>query len=140
MNALSKLAVKTAPKGGSKKAAAPVKFFALAPAMRPSHGPALFAHTHAALTALGMLTPTRLAAPVDTLVAMIGKRAIKHHTDQGNLEGGERKRLTTVGYAAFKARADEGKFDPALAEAYLSMFKAGTVPPKATENAIRSIA
>lgn len=92
---------------------------------RPSQGAKLFAHTHAALTLLGLLSEKRPAVSASALLAIVGQRAVSHHKSNLNLEDGPNKtiRLSATGLSNFRNR----KVDNALANDYLSLFIDGKV-------------
>lgn len=94
---------------------------------RPSVGAKLTAHTHAALTMLGMLDASRPGAAMSTVLTMLGQRAVSYHKSEGNLEDGPDRtvRLTISGRNNFVNR----KVNAALANDYLSMFIDGKVSP-----------
>lgn len=96
---------------------------------RPTQGRALFAHTHAALTILGLLSSSRPAIPKGHLLTVMGQRAVTYHLKQVNFEetANNRVRLTTAGYNAFTNRAKEGKVDTNMANGFVSLFLDGTI-------------
>lgn len=137
-------AVKTAPaKSAAKTAPAQSKTTALknriAPkgstlhvatdGARPEVGKLLAAHTHAALTVLGMLQPTRPAASKAAVSTVLGARAVKYHAGKGNFEmtADSGIRLSSAGYAAMTARVSDGKIDVASANAFMDMLIDGKV-------------
>lgn len=118
------------PAAKSKGKAKADVLYAIAEDCRPTRGAALFAHTMAALIALGLAAPARPAASRSRFAALVGARAIKYHAGEGNLEvGSDTVRLSASGYEHFKARADGGKVPKDLMDAYLSTFTRGTEAP-----------
>lgn len=100
---------------------------------RPRAGKMLAAHTHAALTVLGMLEPSRPSVPSRAVLSLMGQRAMTWHTQADNFErdnnGGVR--LTQDGHNKFKGRELDGKIDAAAANAFVSVFLDGKVDTKA---------
>ena len=98
----------------------------IAETARPGSGKALRAHTHAALTALGMLQPSRPAAPKSAVLTMMGQRAVTYHTGEGNFEDAPDHglRLTADGYAKFTERAQKS-LDAKMANSFLGLFLGG---------------
>lgn len=94
---------------------------------RPTSGTRLMAHTHAALTLLGMLDASCPAVPASSVRAIMGDRAIAYHTKEVNFETGpdHTLRLTPAGRNKFLSRTIDG----GLANGFLSMFLDGTVDP-----------
>lgn len=121
--------LKGRPVSATKNKKVAVTLYAIAPGHRPSEGAALFAHTQAALTVLGMWAPQRPAAPADKLEALIGERAFRHHLKQRNFEGSDKIRLSSDGYAAFRKRETAGKIDPNLVEAFVASLRTGAAAP-----------
>lgn len=123
-----KAAVSTAPliKRTAKKGQA---IFAIAEAARPGAGTSLFAHTHAALTVLGMLDPKRPSVPQSSLLSLLGPRAVSHHRKELNFESGPGMslRLSADGYRKFQQRATTGGIDAEKANAYIGLFLDGEV-------------
>lgn len=101
--------------------------FALDEISRPRSGRLLLAHTHAALTVLGLMSEARPAVPKGSLLTLIGARAVKYHLSSDNLEdapdGGIR--LTLKGYNTFKTRS----VDASAAMAFQSAFLDGKADP-----------
>lgn len=98
---------------------------------RPTSGSRLFAHTQAALTALGMFAPERPAVPEKALLTIMGQRAVTYHTKQMNFERVKDHgiRLTAQGYNAFRERAVSGKVDGGLANDFLAILIDGKAAP-----------
>lgn len=94
---------------------------------RPTSGTRLMAHTHAALTMLGMLDASCPAVPASSVRAVMGDRAIAYHTKEVNFETGpdHTLRLTPAGRNKFLTRTIDG----GLANGFLSMFLDGKVDP-----------
>jgi len=94
---------------------------------RPARGSRLFAHTHAALTLIGMLTPARPAVPEGAVATIMGTRAIKYHLAEGNFESTKDNglRLTSQGLGKFVDRAQSGKIDGKLANGFMDVFTTG---------------
>lgn len=94
---------------------------------RPVSGKKLYAHTHAALTILGMLGGG--AAPKKAVLTVMGQRAVSYHLAQGNFESAPDHgiRLSTLGANFFKNRFIEGKVDVQTANAYTTLFLDGTI-------------
>lgn len=92
---------------------------------RPVGGSRLFAHTHAALTVMGLLDAARPAVPRSHVMTIMGGTAVSYHTKQGNFESAPESglRLSIRGYNKFKDRA----VDASLAMAFQSMFLDGEV-------------
>jgi hypothetical protein len=90
---------------------------------RPTKGAALFAHTHAALTILGMLDGK--GAKMSTLLSLIGHTAVTWHLKERNFETSkdDMVTLTTTGLNKFKDR----KIDAGLANAYVTLFLDGKI-------------
>jgi hypothetical protein len=101
--------------------------FVIAERARPQSNPGLFAHTHAALTMLGMFADNCPIIPEVSALTVIGQRAVKYHIGKGNFV--ETKdhglRLTVAGLNKFKARLAEGKVDGAMANGYMGLFIEG---------------
>lgn len=117
-----------APAVAKEKAAAPIKvavrnLFIITDIARPQSGPRLFAHTYAALHALGMFSKDRPAVLRSAVQSFVGATAIKYHTRvKGTMvEQGDRIRLTEPGVAFFKSR----EFDPKVAAGFEALFKTG---------------
>lgn len=95
---------------------------------RPDVGKLLAAHTHAALTVLGMLQPARPSANRAAVSTVMGARAVKYHVGKGNFEVTESGiRLTSAGYSSMTARVADGKVDVASANAFMDMLIDGKV-------------
>lgn len=92
---------------------------------RPTSGARLAAHTHAALTVLGLLAKDRPAVPKRHLLTLMGQTAVAWHLTKQNIESAPNNgvRLTMLGYNLFTQR----KVDPALANAFQAMFIDGAV-------------
>jgi hypothetical protein len=99
---------------------------------RPVAGRLLFAHTHAALTVLGLLDASRPAVGKSQVLTLMGQRAVSYHLKQGNIEDGPNRtiRLSVLGLNSFKRRIAENKIDTTAASAYQAAFLDGT-PDKA---------
>jgi hypothetical protein len=135
-------AKKTAPKAATPKAAAVAfvartikagsKVHAIAEDARPVSGKNLFAHTHAALTLLGLLDATRPAVPQKHVLTVMGQRAVTYHSKQMNFESAPNHgiRLSTAGRNWFVNRMAEGKVDTGLANAFMTLFIDGKADPK----------
>jgi hypothetical protein len=106
-------AIKTAPaKTITRSKATPVQAtqatqrairFHIAESFRPSAGDRLAAHTAVFLEHMGLFAGK--AVPTDTARRIIGARAVKWHTDKGNMEyTSQGIMLTQMGHAAFSAR------------------------------------
>lgn len=94
---------------------------------RPVSGSKLFAHTHAALTILGLLNGE--AAPKKSLLTVMGQRAVSYHLKQGNFESAPNNaiRLTTLGGNFFKNRYLDNKIDVKLANGFTELFLDGKI-------------
>ena len=103
--------------------------FVIAEAARPGSGKALFAHTHAALTVLGLLDGKRPAVPSSSLLTVMGQRAVTYHRKMMNFEDAPDHgiRLSSDGLAKFRARAAEGHIDGKLANGFIDLFTEGKV-------------
>lgn len=123
----AKLQTPAASKGVMRHVAgAVVKFFVFVEGARPVSGIRLSAHTDAALRFLGLAEQQPVAK--NAAVAVMGNRAIKYHTAQGNIEEvADKVRLTAQGYNAFKGRVEGGKIDGKLSAAFLAAIQHGTV-------------
>jgi hypothetical protein len=101
--------------------------YVIAQDCRPTQGARLFAHTHAALHLLGMLSPGFPAVPERSILTVIGQRAVAYHIKENNFIGGQNHtlRLTPAGYTKFKSRTVDAK----LANAFLGLFIDGEVDP-----------
>lgn len=92
---------------------------------RPTSGSRLAAHTHAALSILGMLDVTLPKVPVAAVRTIMGDRAIAWHTKQNNFVTGPDHTigLTPAGRSNFLARPVDGR----VANAFVDMFIDGKV-------------
>lgn len=92
---------------------------------RPTSGTRLSAHTHAALSILGMLDAKCPAVSVSAVKTIMGDRAIVYHTKQNNFVSGPDHTiaLSPAGRSHFLARAIDGK----VANAFVDMFLDGKV-------------
>lgn len=116
--------VKVLPKG------APVHL--IARNIRPSSGPALMAHTHAALSLLGMMTSALKAVPKASLLSMLDQTAVSYHIRENNMiEKDGAVSLTHAGLGKFTNRAIDG----ALANAFTDLFIEGKIAPVLKINA-----
>lgn len=99
----------------------------IAPDARPSVGAALYAHTHAALHALGMMADKRPNASERALVTIMGGRAVAHHLKENNLVAGKNGTiaLTPAGLGKFRARTIDGT----LANGFMELFISGKTTP-----------
>jgi hypothetical protein len=99
---------------------------------RPQSGTRLFAHTHAALTMLGLLSDGRPAVPERMVLNILGQRAVNYHRKQGNFESApdHTLRLSVSGLNNFRNRMTEGKVDGACANGFLSIFLDGKPTPE----------
>lgn len=97
--------------------------------VRPGNGPRLFAHTHAALTVLGLLDASLPAIPKGTLLTLMGQRAVTYHTQEMNFASAPNNHihLTADGRNKFMTRLVDGKVDGALANAFLALMIDGKV-------------
>ena len=122
----------TAPQTETAPEAAPRTIgFAIVKAARPSAGERLFAHTAVFMEHTGMLTGK--AVPSATVAKVMGRRAIKWHTDAGSLEATpEGIKLTEAGKVKFAGRT----INPELKAA----FEAVLIDGKADERAIKNAA
>jgi hypothetical protein len=99
-------------------------FHHLVEGARPTNGPRLYAHTHAALQFLGLLDGKSALRKAAELI--LGPRAVEYHIGQANLVATQhRLQLTAQGLASFTARAETGKVDEALAKAFFAAFARG---------------
>lgn len=105
---MAKITSTPAPKKPRKSApvapavARPIKFY-IADAFRPSAGERLAAHTAVFLEAFGLLAGK--AVPTATAKTIIGARAVKWHSDNGNfISTPQGLALSVVGVAAFSRR------------------------------------
>lgn len=92
---------------------------------RPTSGTRLTAHTHAALSILGMLDAKCPAVAVSAVKTIMGDRAIVYHTKQNNFVSGPDHTiaLSPAGRNHFLARTIDGK----VANAFVDMFLDGKV-------------
>lgn len=102
---------RTRAKAATAGAPAPIAFH-IAESFRPSAGERLAAHTAVFLERTGLLQGK--AIPGDTAKKIIGARAIKWHTDKGNMvTTPQGLTLTVVGIEAFSARSINAEFKAA---------------------------
>jgi hypothetical protein len=108
----------------TKTVAQPKTFFALVAGARPAAGVRLYAHTHAALKFFGLLDgKAALRAAVESVM---GKSAVDYHIAHENMAAKDSKvKLTPNGRASFEARAETGKVDMSLAEAFYAAIANG---------------
>lgn len=94
---------------------------------RPVAGTRLFAHTHAALTMMGMIDGK--PAPKKVVLSVMGQRAVAYHLKERNFEDAKDHclRLSTSGKNKFVNRAKEGLVDGALANGFMDLFLTGKV-------------
>lgn len=116
------VAAKAPAKSASRKKAVAAfeqhEVFVFAAGARPSSGPRLFAHTAAALKLLGMENGRKV--PRESLVTVVGDKAVKYHTEGGNMERDEGNiGLTKAGITTFAER----KVDASLVQAFLDAFQ-----------------
>ncbi len=106
--------------------------FSLDDISRPASGRLLLAHTHAALSILGLLAANRPAASKSQLLTLIGQRAVNYHLSKGNLEAAPDHgiRLSVLGFNTFQSRVSASKIDTEAATAYQSAFLDGKPDPK----------
>jgi len=92
---------------------------------RPTSGTRLAAHTHAALSILGMLDVTLPKVPVSAVRTIMGDRAIAWHTKQNNFVTGPDHTigLTPAGRSNFLSRPVDGR----VANAFTDLFLDGKV-------------
>ena len=95
---------------------------------RPTMGTRLFAHTHAALTILGMMDAACPETRLSSALSVMGHTAVSYHLKEQNFERrpNDMVRLTSRGYAKFKDRS----VDTSLANAYVSLFLDGKIGPE----------
>jgi len=110
-----------------KKLPAGSKVHVIAEEARPASGQLLFAHTHAALAALGLLEAARPAVPKQHVLTLMGQRAVTYHTKKQNFEAAPNHgiRLSVTGRNWFVGRFAEGKVDANLANAFMALFTDG---------------
>ena len=113
----------------TRTAQAKQKLHLLVETARPGNGARLYAHTHAVFSVLGMLKEARPAVPQGKLLQMLGQRAVTYHCKQLNFESAPNHgiRLSATGRGHFMSRVTEGKFDMALANAFIGMFLDGKI-------------
>ncbi len=94
---------------------------------RPVSGRLLLAHTHAALTILGLLDAARPVVKKSQLLTLIGQRAVNYHLTKDNIETAPDHgvRLSTLGYNVFNDRMKSGKIDTEAAMLFQSAFLDG---------------
>lgn len=93
---------------------------------RPTQGTALFAHTHAALTVLGLLDASCPSVPVKNVLALMGQTAVSYHlnsTQHFERRPNDTIRLTTKGYNKFRDR----RVDAGLANMFVELFLDGKI-------------
>lgn len=92
---------------------------------RPTSGVRLAAHTHAALSVLGMLDASCPIVPVAAVRTLMGDRAIAYHSKENNFASAADHgiRLTPAGRNKFLSRSVDGK----IANAFVDMFLDGKV-------------
>ena len=127
--AVKKAAEKPAVALKNRVAAKGAQLYVATDSARPAVGKVLAAHTHAALTVLGMLQPSRPASSRSAVSTVIGARAVKYHMGEGNFEdtADNGLRLSSAGYSKLQARVSEGKIDVGAANAFMDMFLDGNV-------------
>lgn len=102
----------------------PVKFYTMADGHRPAAGGRLFAFTEAALSFLGLREGKK--ANKQAVVALIGPRAVQHHTTNKNFaESGDKLSLTKQGQEKFQGRVDGKMFEAKAYKAYAAAIKSG---------------
>lgn len=118
-----------APTLKSRVAAKGAQLYVATDTARPAVGKMLAAHTHAALTVLGMLQPSRPAASRSAVSTIMGARAVKYHIGEGNFEDTSENglRLSSAGYGKLQARVADGKIDVTAANSFMDMFLDGNV-------------
>lgn len=101
--------------------------YVIAEQARPQFGRALFAHTHAAMTILGLLDASRPSVPQASLLTLVGQRAVSWHKSQANLEETADRglRLSSQGFNKFKGREIDGKIDAVKANEFVDLFLTG---------------
>lgn len=94
---------------------------------RPQSGSRLYAHTHAVLAILGMLSPQRPAVPQAIIRTVMGQTALKYHLSKGNFEeaADHKVRLSSEGLTVFRERQTTGKVDNKAANAFVDLFLTG---------------
>lgn len=107
----------------SRRATKGQPVFVIDDAARPGAGRSLYAHTRAALTVTGLLQPSRPAVAKNSVLTLMGQRAVNYHLKQGNFEDAADRtlRLSSAGFNLFSTRAVDGK----LTNAYIDMFLDG---------------
>lgn len=99
-------------------------FYAFVDGARPTQGKHLYAHTHAALTFLGLLSGGE--ARRQAAEALMGHRAVEYHIGRENLAAGkDTVRLTRKGAKSFKAREERGMVDLDMVKAFLAAISKG---------------
>lgn len=103
----------------------------IADAARPAQGSMLFAHTHAALSLLGMLNENRPAIPKRAVLTFLGQRAVTNHLKEGNFEHAPDHKiaLSEMGRDHFLGRVNRGMINGAVANAFTDLFIDGKVAP-----------
>lgn len=103
--------------------------FVIADGARPAQGSLLFAHTHAALSLLGMLNPNRPAIPKRAVLTFLGQRAVTNHLKQGNFEHAPDHKiaLSEIGRDHFLGRVNQGMINGRVANAFTDLFIDGKV-------------
>lgn len=127
--ATDKPKAKAAPALKTRVAAKGAQLYVATDTARPAVGKLLAAHTHAALTVLGMLQPSRPASSRAAVSTIMGARAVKYHMGEGNFEdtADNGLRLSSAGYSKLQERVHGGKIDVAQANAFMDMFLDGNV-------------
>lgn len=132
------------PKFNARKMAKGKPIYVLDQHSRPGSGPLLLAHTHAALTVLGLLDEKRPVVKKSELLTLVGQRAVVYHGKKGNLEDapGNGIRLSTLGYNTFTSRMRDGKINVEAANAFVDAFLEGKPNPliHATKSNLYSVA
>lgn len=103
----------------------------IADAARPAQGSMLFAHTHAALSLLGMFNESRPAIPKRAVLTFLGQRAVTNHLKEGNFEHAPDHKiaLSEMGRDHFLGRVNRGMINGAVANAFTDLFIDGKVAP-----------
>ena len=102
-------------------------FYTLIEGARPRAGAALMAHTHAALAFLRI---SAHAVSVKAAQALLGPRAVEHHTKIGNfLTVGTSMNITERGRDVFARREEDGLVNKELVAVYARVFSKGTPDP-----------
>ena len=106
------------------------KFYVFVAGARPTSGPRLHAHTNAVLIFLGLAEKNM--AKKQAVLALIGERAFKYHSDNLHFETKkDMVKLTPAGYVFFKTRATDGKVRGELSEAFYNAITAGKLSVEA---------